>query len=121
MFDHSPFVIFRKSMHAHTSASADFMNVTIRQFRMMTEMETMDPDIACFQEIDQAWYDSFWLPQLSVLGYEGLSGMHDYHPNKVGQAIFWKKVNALFLIQTRREAKIFNLVVIIFHSEFVYK
>ena len=45
-----------------------------------------------FQEIDYRWYDTFWYPQLAARGYEGMLGVDQSHANRVGQAIFWKKV-----------------------------
>mmetsp|Transcript_27240 Transcript_27240/g.88035 ORF Transcript_27240/g.88035 Transcript_27240/m.88035 type:complete len:301 (-) Transcript_27240:7-909(-) len=36
----------------------------------LVELKTLAPDVACLQEVDEKYVETFWRPQLEALGYE---------------------------------------------------
>ena len=61
-----------------------------RSVVIVNEIKYYDCDVLCLQEVDASKWDSFWVPHLRELGYEGR--LYKGFTRKVhGVAIFWKR------------------------------
>lgn len=61
-----------------------------RSVVIVNEIKYYDCDVLCLQEVDASKWDSFWVPRLRELGYEGR--LYRGPTRKVhGVAIFWKR------------------------------
>ena len=62
-----------------------------RHERILSEVTQVDADIACFQEVEKALWDSWLLSSMQSMGYDGV---HFISPHDLGVAVMWKR--ALF-------------------------
>jgi nocturnin len=85
----------RNDLGAFSRANADDVKWETRKIKLLYEILQYDPDIITLQECDH-YYD-FFLPQLSIKGYDGLfapkpaSACLEVSENSDGCAIFFKR------------------------------
>ena len=73
----------------HLYRSADLTSMDRRAPVLLSDVLGFDPDVACLQEVDAAWFEKWWVPQLRDAGYEGNFAAKQGNA-KEGVALFWK-------------------------------
>ncbi|KAJ1547204.1 RNA exonuclease ngl2 [Nowakowskiella sp. JEL0078] len=81
--------LVRRTLYPHSSKEA--LKGKIRIPRVLNEILTLEPDIACLQELD--CFESDFVEKISAAGYDYV--YHKKNPEKIdtghGLGIFWKK------------------------------
>ena len=80
-------VQIRRSQYSHCVPHV--LNFGIRRQRLLAELAAVDCDICCLQSADN--FESWWQPQLSLLGYDGVFVARTGGIPGEGVAIFFKR------------------------------
>ncbi|KAK7492018.1 hypothetical protein BaRGS_00016682 [Batillaria attramentaria] len=74
----------------YSYTALEFLGLEYRHAQLMRELQYLDADIVCLQEVDPIYFENILLPAMQKLGYEGLVKKRTKYHMDEGEATFYK-------------------------------
>lgn len=84
----------------YSYTAPEFLGQEYRHGLLMRELQYLNGDVVCLQEVNPAYFNTVLLPEMQKLGYDGTMIKRTKEPHDEGEATFYR--TALFELENRK-------------------